>query len=148
MIPPTRMRETIAVALFVVSFTFSSVSAQADLRDLFLRRDIFQCGHHDCVENNDSRCRCRDLFSCSDPGFGPRRCGVDGDSACGCYRDTEGNARCTTGCSGTCTTSDDCPEGEYCVDLGTSSDICPPCADGGVLGEAYRVCSKLCPEPF
>ncbi len=142
------MKESIAIALFVACFTisFRSTSAQADLKDLFQRRFIFK--GHDCVENNESICRCRDLFSCSDPGLGPKRCGVDGNKACGCYSDTEGNARCTTGCSGICTTSADCADGEFCVDLGTSSDICPPCADAGVMGEAYQVCSTSCAEPF
>jgi hypothetical protein len=89
-----------------------------------------------------------DSFKCSNPGLGPRKCGLDGKKNCACYRDTENNSRCTTGCGIVCTSSADCPEGEVCVDLGIASDICPPCAEGGVLGEPYRVCSKLCPSPF
>lgn len=137
-----------ALVLFVATVTFWSTPAQADQMDIFQRRDLFKGRYGNCVTNDESRCRCRDLFSCSDPGLGPKSCGIDGSSACGCYRDTENNARCTTGCSGVCTISDDCPTGEYCVDLGISSDICPPCDVGGVMGEAYKVCSKLCPEPF
>lgn len=139
-----RLNGAMPLAILFASVLFCSTTAADPL--LFQRQEFFKGGHN-CVENKDeSKCDCRDLFSCSDPGLGPRRCGLDGSAACACYRDTENNARCTTGCGAVCTSSSDCAVGEYCVNLGTSSDICPPC--GGVLGEAYRVCSKSCPEPF
>ncbi|GAX26436.1 hypothetical protein FisN_37Hu014 [Fistulifera solaris] len=127
-----------ALLLFVL---MTMISAQDPFRnDLFKGRR--------CNRNDDSFCTCLDSFKCSNPGLGPRKCGVDGSKNCACYRDTENNSRCTTGCGIVCTSSEDCPDGEVCVDLGIASDICPPCAEGGVLGEPYRVCSKLCPSPF